>query len=156
MTIAVDIDLGYEFVVKATFDEVFALLSDVPALSALFPKLQTLISLGDGVYRWEMEKVGSSAIHLQTVYASRYVFDRKKGSVVWTPVKGHGNTLMGGSWKVLDHKRHTALALKIHGTLELPLPAAMKVVVLPLVQEEFEALVEKYIDNLIHKWGGEA
>jgi hypothetical protein len=31
----------------------------------------------------------------------------------------------------------------------------MKMVVVPVVQGEFEKLVEKYIDNLIKKFGGE-
>jgi hypothetical protein len=32
----------------------------------------------------------------------------------------------------------------------------MKMVVAPVVQGEFEGLVEKYIDNLIKRFGGEA
>jgi hypothetical protein len=34
-------------------------------------------------------------------------------------------------------------------------PALMKMIVVPVVQGEFEKLVEKYIDNLIKKFGGE-
>lgn len=154
MSLAVDIDVGYEFSVKAPLKEVFAVLSDVPSSAAFFPKLEQLLDLGDGVYRWEMEKVGLSQIHPQTVYASRYVSDRKKGSVVWTPVKGAGNALVGGSWKLVNQKGGTALELKIHGTQDIALPAMMKGVMLPLVQSEFEDLVEQYIDNLIRKFGG--
>lgn len=155
MAVSVDIDLGYEFTVKAPYKEVFDILSDVPTSVSFFPKVDQLVDLGSGVYRWEMEKVGTAQVNIQTVYASKYVSDRKKGSVVWTPVKGEGNALVGGSWKIGDGKKGTALALQIKGTVEVPLPGLMKMVVVPVVKGEFEKLVEKYIDNLIKKFGGE-
>ena len=113
MTVNVDIDLGYEFAVKAAYKEVFDLLSDVPASVAFFPKVDKLVDMGDGVYRWEMHKVGTAQVNLQTVYASKYTSDRKKGSVVWSPVKGVGNAQVSGSWKLTDKK--TATAVSIHG-----------------------------------------
>jgi hypothetical protein len=36
------------------------------------------------------------------------------------------------------------------------LPGLMKMVVVPIVRGEFEKLVEKYIDKLIERFGGEA
>jgi carbon monoxide dehydrogenase subunit G len=156
MTVTVAIDLGYEFAVKAPYKEVFDVLSDVPTSVSHFPKVHRLVDLGGGVYRWEMERVGTAQVHIQTVYASKYVSDRKKGTVVWTPVKGEGNALVGGSWKIVDRKKSTALEFKVNGTVEVALPALMKMVVVPVVQGEFEKLVEKYIDNLIKRFGGEA
>ncbi len=155
MAVSIEIDLGYEFTVKAGVDEVFDLVSDVPTSVSFFPKVDKLTDLGKGVYRWEMEKVGTAQINIQTVYASKYTVDRKKGSVIWTPVKGEGNALVGGSWKVAAAKKGTALELKIAGTVQVPLPGLMKMVVVPVVKGEFEKLVEKYIDNLIKKFGGE-
>ena len=155
MAITVDIDLGYEFAVKAPFKEVFDILSDVPTSVSFFPKVDQLVDLGGGVYRWEMEKVGSGQVSIQTIYASKYVSNRAKGTVVWTPVKGEGNALVGGSWKITDQKKSTGLELKISGKVEVPLPALMKMVVAPVVSSEFEKLVEKYIANLIKKFGGE-
>ena len=155
MAVSVEIDLGYEFTVKAAFDEVFDVLSDVPTSVSHFPKVDQLVDQGGGVYRWEMEKVGTAQVNIQTVYASKYVSDRKKGSVIWTPVKGVGNALVGGSWKISKAKKGTALELKIAGTVDTPLPGLMKMVVVPVVKNEFEGLVEKYIDNLIKRFGGE-
>ncbi|MFN9744215.1 MAG: SRPBCC family protein [Betaproteobacteria bacterium] len=155
MAVSVDIDLGYEFTVKAPFDEVFDVLSDVPTSVSHFPKVEQLVDMGRGVYRWEMEKVGTAQVNIQTVYASQYVSDRKKGSVVWTPVKGVGNAQVGGSWSIAKAKKGTALTLKTQGTVEVPLPGLMKMVVVPVVKNEFEGLVEKYIDNLIKRFGGE-
>lgn len=156
MAISVDIDLGYEFAVKAKAADVFAVLSDVPTSVSHFPKVDKLSDLGDGVYKWEMEKVGTAQVNIQTVYASKYVSDKAKGTVKWTPVKDIGNAQVGGSWKVTDNKgKSTAIELKIKGTVEVPLPGLMKMVVAPVVEGEFEKLVDKYIANLIKKFGGE-
>ena len=155
MAITVDIDLGYEFAVKASIKDVFDVLSDVPTSASFFPKVDKLSDLGDGVYKWEMQKVGTQQVNIQTVYASKYVSDRKKGTVVWTPVKGEGNALVSGHWKLKDNTTSTAIEFKVAGTVDVPLPALMKMVVAPVVKGEFEKLVEKYIDNLIKKFGGE-
>jgi carbon monoxide dehydrogenase subunit G len=155
MAVTVDIDLGYEFTVKAPIKEVFDLVSDVPKSASHFPKVDKLTDLGQGVYRWEMQKVGTQQVNIQTVYASKYVADRKKGTVVWTPVKGEGNALVSGSWKLASSKKGTDVEFKVFGTVDVALPSLMELVVVPIVSGEFEKLVEKYIDNLIKKFGGE-
>ena len=155
MAISVRIDLGYEFEVKAKAAEVFALLCDVPASVSHFPKVHKLTDMGDGVYKWEMEKVGTSQVNIQTVYASKYTSNKAKGTVVWTPVEGIGNALVSGSWRITDNKKSTAIALAIQGTVDVPLPGLMKMVVAPIVEGEFEKLVDKYIANLIKQFGGE-
>lgn len=156
MTVTVDIDLGYEFAVKAAFKDVFDLVSNVPLSASFFPKVDQLVDLGKNVYRWEMAKVGTAQVNIQTVYASKYTSDRAKGTVVWTPVKGEGNALVSGSWSVTAGKKSTALEFKVFGTVDVPVPGLMKMVVAPIVRNEFETLVEKYIDNLIQHFGGEA
>jgi carbon monoxide dehydrogenase subunit G len=155
MAISVDIDLGYEFAVKAAYKDVFDVLSDVPTSVGFFPKVEQLVDQGGGVYRWEMEKVGTAQVNIQTIYASKYTANRAKGTVVWTPVKGVGNAQVGGSWKITEQKKGTGLELKINGVVDVPLPGLMKMVVVPVVRGEFEKLVEQYIDNLIKKFGGE-
>jgi carbon monoxide dehydrogenase subunit G len=151
MTVNVDIDLGYEFTVKASSKDVFDLLSDVPKSVAHFPKVHALVDIGDGAYRWEMEKVGTAQVNIQTIYASKYVSDRKKGTVVWTPVKGVGNALVGGSWKISEGKKGTDVVFKVKGTVDVALPALMKPDRGPGGAGRVRKLVEKYIDNLIKK-----
>ncbi|HUR89032.1 MAG TPA: SRPBCC family protein [Ramlibacter sp.] len=155
MAVTVKIDLGYEFEVKAKYDDVFAVLSDVPESVSHFPKVDRLTDMGGGVYKWEMEKVGTKEVGIQTVYASKYKSDRTKGTVTWTPVDGVGNALVGGSWKIKDNKKSTKIELKTAGEINLPLPGLMKMVVQPVVEGEFEKLVDKYIANLIKRFGGE-
>ena len=156
MAITVNIDLGYEFAVKAKAADVFAVLADVPTSVSHFPKVEKLTDMGGGVYKWEMEKVGTAQVNIQTVYASKYVSNKAKGTVVWTPVPGAGNALVGGSWTVTDNKKSTGIVLKIAGEITVPLPGLMKMVVAPVVEGEFEKLVDKYIANLIKAFGGEA
>ena len=156
MAITVKIDLGYEFDVKASAKEVFAVLSNVPDSASHYPKVDKLVDLGGGAYRWEMEKIGLGSVHLQTVYASKYVCNQAKGSIVWTPVEGEGNALVSGSWKITGSKKSTKLVLHVQGDLTLPVPALMKAVVAPVVEAEFERLTEHYIDNLVQHFGGEA
>ena len=160
MAITVKIDLGYEFAVKAKAAEVFEVLSDVPTSVSHFPKVDQLVDMGGNTYRWEMEKVGTAQVNIQTVYACKYVskFDAVKGqgSVKWTPVKGVGNAQVSGNWAITDQKKSTGIVLAIQGEIEVPLPGLMKMVVVPVVEGEFEKLVEKYIANLIKRFGGEA
>ncbi|CAM8647013.1 SRPBCC_2 domain containing protein [Comamonadaceae bacterium] len=156
MAITVEINLGYEFDVKAKASEVFAVLSDVPTSASHFPKVDQLVDLGDNTYRWEMEKIGIASITLQTVYASKYTSNKAKGTVNWTPVKGEGNALVAGSWKITDNKKSTNVVLEIQGELTLPLPGLMKMVAAPVAEAEFEKMVEQYIDNLTQHFGGEA
>lgn len=156
MTITVHIDLGYAFSVKAAASEVFKVLADVPTSASYFPKLHKLVDLGERAYRWEMEKIGLAQVNLQTIYASRYTANEAKGTVTWTPVPGEGNALVAGSWKISDKQKSTGLVLKIDGDLTLPLPGLMKMVVAPVVEAEFEKLVEQYIANLTQHFGGEA
>ena len=156
MTVSVDIDLGYEFAVKAPFKDVFALLADVPKSASHFPKVKKLHDLGDNAYRWEMQKVGTAQVGIQTIYACKYKSDEKKGTVTWTPHKdAQGNAQISGSWKISEGKDRTNIVLKTQGTVEVPLPGLMKMIVVPVVNSEFESLLEKYIENLCKKFGGE-
>lgn len=156
MAVSIPIELGYEFSVKSPFKDVFAVLSDVPTSVSHFPKVDRLVDMGDGVYRWEMHKIGIASVSLQTIYASKYVSDKAKGTVVWTPVKGVGNALVGGSWKIVDRKKTTDIVLTLAGTVDMPVPGLMKSIVTPIVKGEFEGMVDTYVDNLIKAFGGEA
>lgn len=155
MTINVNIDLGYEFEVNASATDVFDVLSDVPTSASFFPTVDRLVDLGDGVYRWEMVKIGIAQINLQTIYASKYLANKAKGTVIWTPVKGEGNALVSGSWTITERKKSTQIVLQITGDLTIPLPGLMKMVVAPVVEAEFEKMIEQYITNLTKRFGGE-
>lgn len=155
MAININLKLGYEFEVKAQAQAVFDLLSDVPRSASYFPKVDRLVDLEGGVYRWEMEKIGVGQFTLQTVYASRYTADRNKGRIAWTPVDSEGNASVSGNWQITDRTRSTQVRLSIDAVMRLPFPALTRPIVAPLVGSEFEKMVEQYIDNLIQQFGGE-
>ena len=103
-----------------------------------------------------MQKIGLAQVNLQTIYACNYVSNKTKGSVIWTPIEGEGNALVSGSWKIVDKKKSTHLTFASKGELSLPLPGLMKMVVAPVVEAEFEKMIEQYLDNLTQHFGGEA
>ncbi|MES2949476.1 MAG: SRPBCC family protein [Pseudomonadota bacterium] len=155
MSFTVNIDLGYEFEVKASAKEVFEVLSDVPTSAGFYPGVERLTDLGGGAYRWEMEKIGMGQVNLQTVYASQYISNKSKKTVVWTPVPGEGNTLVSGDWKITDKKKSTHVVLNVKAELTVALPALTKMVAAPVVVAEFERLTEQYLENLAERFGGE-
>ena len=113
MTINVKIDLGYEFDVKASAADVFAVLSDVPTSASFFPKVDKLVDLGGNSYRWEMEKIGVASVNLQTIYASKYVSNKAKGTVMWSPIKSEGNAAMWRRTELQGIQQEAELALRL-------------------------------------------
>jgi carbon monoxide dehydrogenase subunit G len=154
MTVRVELDVSRGFRVRAPFAKVFAVLADVPASASHFPQVQSLVALGDGAWRWEMEPLGTRRINIQTVYACTYRHDRAAGTVTWEPVPGVGNALISGSWKISRSKPGCSLLLRTHGVADVALPGLMKPVVAPLVKSEFDKLVAKYVANLTTLFGG--
>lgn len=149
MAIAVDFEIERVFEVECPASRVFEVLADVPRSVSHFPKVENLSELGDGKFKWEMEKIGIQAYHIQTVYACKYVSDRDKGSVKWTPVKGQGNATVNGSWNIKGlSETCTRIKLKTKGELSLPLPGLVRLVVAPVVRAEFTRMIDQYIANL--------
>lgn len=149
MAFVVTVNIERTFEVACAFDKVFDVVSDVPESAGHFPKLAELYDVGENSYLWEMEKVGVDKYSLQTSYACKYVSDRAKGTVVWTPIKGEGTALVKGKWTVkkLGPKK-TSLKLSTTAELDIPLPKLVKILVAPLVSREFEGMVDQYIINL--------
>jgi carbon monoxide dehydrogenase subunit G len=155
MTITARLDLHRAFDVAASPADVYAVLADVPLSVSHFPRVERLTDRGGGVFEWQMERVGTEKLKIQTLYASRYVgaFDAAtgRGHVEWTPVPGIGNAQIGGRWEITPRAGAvggTHLGLTTRGNLEVPLPALMSRVVGPIVSSEFERLVARYVQSL--------
>lgn len=149
MGFTVDFEIERAFGAECSASRVFDVLADVPRSVSHFPKVKHLTDLGDGIYKWEMEKIGIRAYHIQTIYACKYVSDRDKGSVKWTPVKGQGNATVSGSWSIKSLNEDRArVKLRTKGELTLPLPGLVKLVVAPVVRAEFTRMIDQYIANL--------
>ena len=154
MSVTVPFDLHHEFEVKAGLAEVFALLADVPASASHFPKVDKLVPLGGNAFRWELQKVGTAQVHIQTIYAATYVADRRKHRISWTPVPGVGNALISGSWTLSEKKHSTHVVLHVQGEIIVAMPALMRMLVVPVVANENEKLIRTYIANLCAHFGG--
>jgi ribosome-associated toxin RatA of RatAB toxin-antitoxin module len=149
VAITVSIELNRDLDIPGSYDEVFDLLADVPRSASHFPKVDKLVDLGDNVYRWEMEKIGVDKYTIQTVYASKYKADRDTGKITWEPVKGEGNGVVRGHWR-LTAKGDNATHARFHTEAELtvPLPGLLKLAVNPVIKREFNGLVDTYMANL--------
>ncbi len=152
MTVKITIDLNRKFIVAADIDTIFALLSDVPASAAHFPKVNALTALEDNSFRWEMEKVGLGTHSIQTSYACRYVSDSDAKTVVWSPIKGEGNGIVSGKWELTKADNGTSLSFKTKAELTLRLPGLLKLAISPLVKLEFSGMVDTYLRNLKGLW----
>ena len=100
--------------------------------------------------------MGTAQVNIQTVYAPNTCPTARRARWSGRRCKGVGNALVGGSWKSRPRSTRRRSRLEIKGAINVPLPGLMKMVVAPVVKGEFEKLVEKYIDNLIKRFGGEA
>lgn len=149
MAITVSIELNRELEIPGSYDEVFALLADVPRSASHFPKVHKLTDLGDNTYRWEMEKVGIDKHAIQSIYASKYFSDKDAGKITWEPVKGEGNGLVRGSWTLTAKgDKATAAKFQTNAELTLPLPGLLRLAISPVIKHEFNGLVDTYMKNL--------
>lgn len=153
MSVTVPIELSQEIDVRTSADQVFEVLADVPTSASHFPDVERLVDLGGNRFRWELRKVGTAQVHIQTVYAAEYHADRRKLRIGWTPVEGIGNASIGGSWTITERKGSTRVRLQVHGEIRVPLPALMKLLVVPVVTGEHERLVRQYLRNLVAHFG---
>ncbi len=149
MAIIVSIELNRDIEIPGSYDDVFALLADVPKSASHFPKVNQLVDLGDDVYRWEMGKVGIDKHSIQSIYACKYVADKDAGKITWTPVKGEGNGVVKGSWTLTSKDTGVTRArFQTSAELTLPLPGLLKLAISPVIKHEFNSLVDTYMANL--------
>lgn len=148
MAITLTIEVHREFTVPASIDTVFDLLSDVPRSAGFFPKVDQLIDLDDGSFRWEMEKISVGKHSLQSIYACHYENNKAAGSIVWKAVKGVGNGLVSGNWQLTETDEGTHVVFITEAHMTLPLPSLLKLAISPVVKHEFNSLVDTYTQNL--------
>ena len=148
MAVNISIEISRNFRVAANLDRVFQLLANVPESASHFPRVDALIDLGDNCYRWEMKRIGIDKHSIQTVYACRYASSKKDGYILWTPIKGEGNSLVDGAWHLTEDEQGVICKFHTTGKLRLPLPGLLKLAISPIVKHEFNALIDTYTKNL--------
>jgi ribosome-associated toxin RatA of RatAB toxin-antitoxin module len=144
-----DVVIERRFPVACGEAEVFSLLADVPKSAKHFPTMERLDDLGSNSYRWNMAGIGIRQFSLKTVYACRYTPQPEKHLIRWVPIKGEGNALVKGEWRLKAvSPEETEVRLKSAVKVEVPFPGLMRALLAPVVDFEFNRLVDGYVANL--------
>jgi len=152
MTVKVTVEVNRKLTVNADIDTVFTLLSDVNTAVSHFPNVQELTDLGDNTFRCEMEEISSGGYTVKTIYACQYAVDSDAKTIVWTPVKGVGNGIVSGQWKLTAVETGTDISFTTQAELTFPFPRLLKLVTSPIVKLEFTGMVDTYLSNLKELW----
>ena len=149
MSFTVTININRTFNTAASFEKVFELLSDVGKSGSFFPKVEKLAHLGDNIWRWEMERIGIGEHTLQqSIYACKYISDKDRQTVTWTPVEGIGNAIVNGKWEITPTQEGCKAVLQSNAVITVSLPGFLEIILSPLIRMEFENLVDQYVANL--------
>lgn len=146
----ITLDVHHQFEVETPYENVYSLLSDIPASASHFPNLQQIIQLDELSFRWELNPVGPAPYTTQPVFACMYTFTPEEGKIEWAPIRDVGNVALSGYWKIEDHHGRCKVQLWMKGDLDVPIPSLMKFVAKPLITEEFKNYIRQYVEN-IHK-----
>ena len=99
-----------------------------------------------------LEKINLGTHSAQTSYACQYVSDVEAKTIVWTPIKGEGNSIVSGKWELTEVATGTNISFITKAELTLPLPGLIKLMISPVVKMEFAGMVDTYIRNLKGLW----
>ncbi len=149
MAVILKAHLEERFELPCDFDTAFDFLADVKKTAEYFPDVEQVVDLGDGCYRWEMKETGVSKFRTQPIYACKYVFDRDKGRVEWTPIDGVGNCRNEGSSQMEKAGDKTRVHFTTTIEAEAPIPGFARRIVQPFVDKEFKKKLEIFRDNVI-------
>ncbi|NJM32603.1 MAG: hypothetical protein HC848_06780 [Limnobacter sp.] len=137
MTVRVETTIKKEFTAECSPSKAFAQLADISATMGLFPKLEKLVNVGDGVWRWEMEKTQAGNLAHQVIYAVKYT-DNGSTKIHWSPVPGEGNAEVSGDWVVQGAGASSTITFQSRGHFDVPVPKLMKSVAESLIVPELE------------------
>ena len=138
------------FRLAASLDRAWALLQDVPAWGALFPKVASVAPLPDhgaGVFAWQMEPMGPPGGRVEVVYACRYVADPEGHALEWAPVEDFGNAAFAGGCHLWAEGDGTAGTLRLDSTLQIPAPRFAR----PLVQAALPPEMGRMTDTFLRR-----
>jgi carbon monoxide dehydrogenase subunit G len=149
----VNVEVKYEksFKVSCTAKSAFDLLSDVASNSTLFPKLEKIVNLGQGVWRWEMAPIGAGGISHHVKYTVKYSHDGRT-KIDWKPFPDQGNAHVSGSWLIKeDSAQGCTIVFRSSGDFEMPVPRLMKGLAENIMRSEFESQINSFLDQVKSK-----
>ena len=150
MSFTVTVQISKEIKLDCDFDKAFGIFSDVRKMGSFFPKVEKLEDMGEGAYKWTMEKMGIAKYGMAVVYAARYSFDKEAGRISWSPVPGVGNGQNSGSSKVRPGgPGKTIVDFSTTLTLDIPYMSLAKPIIKPFVESQFVSMMEKFEQNVM-------
>jgi ribosome-associated toxin RatA of RatAB toxin-antitoxin module len=137
--------------VPAQGEAVYQLLKPVEASQHFFPRVHRIENMGDDCYHWWLEPMGTHKYQHRVEYVSQWEFDDQQRTIRWRPLEQNGNARIAGVWSIepVSTAKATRLALEIKAELKLDLPRWMQLVAEPIVQTEFQKLLNTYFDNVV-------
>lgn len=148
MSITVPIRHQHELRLCLPIETVLDLLCDIERQFRHMPRLANITPVGDNCYGWETQPLGppSAALRFQSV--SRYQLDRAAGLISWQAEPGRGNASLSGRWLVSQHNDVVLARLELDCAIHTPYPGWMRLIVAPIVEQEFLLLVKGYVHAL--------
>lgn len=148
MAVNVNVSIQKNFEVGCSAQKAFEQLADVASTTKLFPKLDQIVDLGNGKWRWEMAKIGAAGISHQVKYCVQYT-NNGSSTINWEPTAGDGNAKVSGGW-VITAKGDNAckISFQSSGEFEMPVPRLMKGIAESVVKSEFDGQVSTFIDRV--------
>lgn len=132
---------------RATPDQTYALLADVPRSGKHFPDVQDVRPVGD-LHLWQMKRVGVPPLAFQSEYHGRWELDPVARSVRWASVPGRGNTVVKGQWTIEPDGSGTRFTLDLTFTLAMPLPSILRSSAEKVLAHENGRIIAGYLANL--------
>lgn len=133
---------------RATPDEVYKLLADVPRSVAHFPEIDELIPQ-NGVWIWKLKKLGAGPLIYQVHYGARYAFDPGSRTVRWDAVPGIGNTQVSGKWTIEAAGSGSRFTMDSTYVVQTPFPRLMKSAAEAIMHRENDRIIGTYLENLV-------
>lgn len=144
----VEVHVTQRFRVPAPREQAFELLADVPRAYAHFPNMKRVAPIGERSFRLEMDEINVAGLSHQVIYACRYAFDARTGTISWKPVKDIGNGQIEGGWKLEVEGDGTHIEFATTGKLEIEIPLLLRPMATPFVQGMFRSEIGRFLDNV--------
>lgn len=148
MTVKVKASIKRSQLVSADADALFALL-DPAGAARFFPRVERIEHLGDGRYHWTLQPMGTQKYQHRVEYASQWECNAAQRMIRWKALPDAGNARISGAWAIEPARGGSRVSLEIRAELLLDLPRWMQLVAEPIVQTEFQKLLNAYFDNLV-------
>jgi hypothetical protein len=147
---AIQITIPYEKVFSSgrSLEETFQYLANFEqSIPDNFSGVKTFEKAGEGLYRWQFEKIGHSGYELAIKLLTECKAQAPKRIEIQS-VAEPGSSEFTGKWELASGFDGCQVHFKATFGLELNIPFLMKAVAVPLAQKEFTNFFDRYIQRV--------